>query len=108
MGVFVWGVGGKGGECREVWRVGVEEVGQGGDGSGDGGGRVCAGASAGRALGSNWWLRWKGLDGMDGMDGMDGLDGLDERLRGVGVEGCTAGSCCGEMSLLGNVNRLLL
>lgn len=102
MGVFVWGVGGKGGECREVWRVGVEEVGQGGDGSGDGGGRVCAGASAGRALGSNWWLRWKGLDGMDGMDGMD------ERLRGVGVEGCTAGSCCGEMSLLGNVSRLLL
>lgn len=49
--------------------------------------RVCAGAGAGRALGCKR-LRLGG-------------NGLDGRLRGVGVEGGTARSGRGEMSVLG-------
>lgn len=32
------------------------------------------------------------------------MDGLDGWLGGVGMEGCTARSCCGEMSVLGSVS----
>lgn len=63
-----------------------EEVGQGSGRGGIGGRGVCAGRALALGVGFKGGKRWRRLD---------------ERLRWVGMEGCTACSCCWDGCLLG-------